>query len=80
VGLLVDGVWFDQWYDTKSTGGRFVRQVSMFRNWVTPDGAPGPTGAGGLRQNRAAITSTSRSRALGPTGRSSSASSNGSSR
>ena len=46
MGLLVDGVWFDQWYDTKSTGGRFVRQVSTFRNWVTPDGAPGPTGAG----------------------------------
>jgi putative glutathione S-transferase len=49
VGLLVDGVWFDQWYDTKSTGGRFVRQVSTFRNWVTPDGAPGPTGAGGFK-------------------------------
>jgi putative glutathione S-transferase len=49
VGLLVDGVWFDQWYDTKSTGGRFVRQGSTFRNWVTPDGAPGPTGAGGFK-------------------------------
>jgi len=49
VGLLVDGVWYDQWYDTKSTGGRFVRQVSTFRNWVTPDGAPGPTGAGGFK-------------------------------
>ena len=49
MGLLVDGVWFDQWYDTKSTGGRFVRQVSAFRNWVTPDGAPGPTGTGGFK-------------------------------
>ena len=49
MGLLVDGVWFDQWYDTKSTGGRFVRQASTFRNWVTPDGAPGPTGAGGFK-------------------------------
>ncbi|GAA4230024.1 putative glutathione S-transferase [Sagittula marina] len=28
--------------------GRFVRQVSSFRNWVTPDGAPGPTGDGGF--------------------------------
>lgn len=37
------------WYDTASSGGRFVRQVSAFRNWVTPDGAPGPTGRGGFR-------------------------------
>src|SRR6185312_17078815 len=37
------------WYDTSSTGGRFVRQSSTFRNWVTPDGAPGPTGAGGFK-------------------------------
>jgi putative glutathione S-transferase len=31
MGLLVDGVWQDQWYDTKSTGGRFVRKDSAFR-------------------------------------------------
>jgi glutathionyl-hydroquinone reductase len=49
VGLLVDGVWHDQWYDTESTGGRFVRQASTFRNWITPDGAPGPTGAEGFK-------------------------------
>jgi putative glutathione S-transferase len=48
MGLLVDGVWQDQWYDTKSTGGRFVRAPSRYRNWVTPDGAPGPTGEGGF--------------------------------
>lgn len=48
MGLLVDGVWQDQWYDTKSTGGRFVRKEAAFRNWVTPDGSPGPTGAGGF--------------------------------
>jgi putative glutathione S-transferase len=46
MGLLVEGVWRDQWYDTKSTGGRFVRQDSAFRNWITPDGSPGPTGEG----------------------------------
>jgi putative glutathione S-transferase len=34
--------------DTASTGGRFVRQASAFRNCVTPDGAPGPSGAGGF--------------------------------
>jgi len=48
MGLLIDGVWHDQWYDTKSTGGRFVRQDSQFRNWVTADGGPGPSGEGGF--------------------------------
>src|ERR1700692_4108954 len=49
MGLLVDGHWQDQWYDTTSTGGRFVRQDSAFRNWVTPDGSPGPSGVGGFK-------------------------------
>ncbi|MCK0209374.1 glutathione S-transferase family protein [Starkeya koreensis] len=48
MGLLVDGKWVDKWYDTKSTGGRFVRTVTSFRNWINPDGAPGPTGEGGF--------------------------------
>lgn len=48
MGLLVDGVWHDQWYDTKETGGRFVRKDAAYRNWVTPDGAPGPSGEGGF--------------------------------
>jgi putative glutathione S-transferase len=47
MGLLVDGVWRDRWYDT-SGDGRFKRQDSGFRNWVTPDGAGGPTGEGGF--------------------------------
>lgn len=49
MGLLVEGVWRDQWYDTAASGGRFVRKESAFRNWVTPDGAPGPTGRGGFK-------------------------------
>ncbi len=49
MGLLVDGVWHDRWYDTKKNKGRFVRKASQFRNWITPDGAPGPTGAGGFK-------------------------------
>ena len=49
MGLLIDGEWHDQWYDTKSTGGRFERKASSFRNWVTADGRPGPTGTGGFR-------------------------------
>ncbi len=49
MGLLVDGTWHDQWYDTSSTGGRFVRGDSQFRNWVRPDGSAGPTGEGGFK-------------------------------
>jgi putative glutathione S-transferase len=41
MGLLVDGTWTDQWYDTKSTGGRFVRQDAAFRNRITADGSSG---------------------------------------
>lgn len=40
MGLLVDGVWHDQWYDTSKTGGRFERSKSQFRDWVTRDGKP----------------------------------------
>ncbi len=39
MGLLVDGEWTDQWYETKSTGGRFVRKESTFRDWVRADGS-----------------------------------------
>lgn len=49
MGLLVNGVWQDQWYDTKSTGGRFVRNEAVFRNWITADGAAGPGGEGGFK-------------------------------
>ncbi len=48
MGQLVDGVWQDVWYDTKSSGGKFVRSTAGFRNWITPDGAPGPSGDGGF--------------------------------
>lgn len=49
MGLLVEGRWQDQWYDTKKSGGRFQRSESAFRNWVTADGAPGPAGKGGFK-------------------------------
>jgi putative glutathione S-transferase len=49
MGLLVNGQWQDRWYDTGSTGGRFVRKDAAFRNWVTVDGAPGPSGHGGFQ-------------------------------
>jgi putative glutathione S-transferase len=49
MGVLVDGKWQDQWYDTTKTGGRFVREDSAFRNWITADGSPGPSGTGGFK-------------------------------
>jgi glutathionyl-hydroquinone reductase len=52
MGMLVDGEWRDVWYDTASTGGRFERKPSSFRNWVTCDGSPGPTGTGGFPAER----------------------------
>ena len=39
MGLLVDGTWQDQWYDTKTSGGKFKRQESAFRNWIKADGS-----------------------------------------
>jgi putative glutathione S-transferase len=41
MGLLVEGKWRDEWYDTKSTGGKFVRAESGFRDRVTADGSSG---------------------------------------
>ncbi|QRM56306.1 glutathione S-transferase family protein [Sinorhizobium sp. BG8] len=49
MGMLVEGVWKDVWYDTKSTKGHFQRSAAQFRNWITADGAPGPTGEGGFK-------------------------------
>lgn len=49
MGLLVDGIWRNVWYDTKSTGGAFVRKAPSFRNWITADGSVGPSGAGGFK-------------------------------
>ncbi len=49
MGLLVDGVWQDTWYDTKSTGGKFQRSQAKFRNWLTADGSAGPSGIGDFK-------------------------------
>lgn len=48
MGLLVDGKWADQWYDTKKSGGKFVRSQAQFRNWITADGSAGPSGKAGF--------------------------------
>ena len=54
MGLLVNGVWTDQWYDTKSSGGRFVRKDAAFRNWLTADGTPVPPDLRATRANSSA--------------------------
>ncbi|WP_417728848.1 glutathione S-transferase family protein [Roseovarius sp.] len=48
--MLVDGKWMEKWQPVQKADerGRFVRQVSSFRSWITPDGRPGPTGEGGF--------------------------------
>ena len=49
--MLVNGKWTTDWQPVQKADeqGRFVRQVSSFRNWITPDGSAGPTGMGGFR-------------------------------
>lgn len=49
MGYLENGTWIDKWYDTESTGGKFVRSTAGFRNWITADGAAGPTGDAGFK-------------------------------
>ncbi|SMX40517.1 glutathione S-transferase family protein [Maliponia aquimaris] len=48
MGQLIEGRWDTGWYDTGKTGGAFVRSDSVWRNWITPDGTPGPSGEGGF--------------------------------
>lgn len=48
MGLLQQGKWVDQWYDTDNSGGEFRRQDSRFRNWLTANGEPGPNGEPGF--------------------------------
>ncbi len=49
MGLLVEGVWHDTGYGQDKHDGRFERDASAFRNWVTVDGAAGPSGEGGFK-------------------------------
>jgi putative glutathione S-transferase len=52
VGLLQEGKWVDRWYQTKETGGSFIRTSTSFRNWITPDGSPGPSGIGNFKAEK----------------------------
>ena len=67
MGLLQEGKWVNKWYDTKASNGHFVRKSSQFRNWITPDGAAGPTGAQGAA-NAVTITNNTSGYLLAATG------------
>lgn len=49
--MLVNGIWKENWQpvQAKDEMGRFIRQTSSFRHWITPDGAAGPTGDAGFK-------------------------------
>jgi putative glutathione S-transferase len=49
--MLVEGKWTADWHPVQASDakGGFVRQISGFRNWITPDGSAGPTGEGGFK-------------------------------
>ena len=52
MGLLQQGQWVDEWYDTKNSSGEFRRQDSRFRNWLTPNGETGPNGEPGFNAEK----------------------------
>src|SRR5690242_1901622 len=52
MGLLVDGIWRDEQHGERAPTGRFLRPATRFRNWVTEDGSPGPSGTGGFAAAR----------------------------
>ncbi|MGC0222188.1 glutathione S-transferase family protein [Pseudooceanicola nitratireducens] len=49
--MLVNGTWSKDWDPVQKSDekGRFVRQTSSFRSWITPDGSAGPTGDAGFK-------------------------------
>lgn len=52
MGLIIEGVWKDQWYDTDASEGEFIRENSRFRDWITEDGKPGPDSEKGYPPDR----------------------------
>ena len=52
MGLLQQGKWVDQWYETDNSGGAFRRQETRFRNWLTPNGEAGPNGEPGFKAEK----------------------------
>lgn len=52
--MLVNGIWSKEWQPVqdKDKDGRFIRQTSSFRNWITADGQAGPTGDAGFKAEK----------------------------
>ncbi|WP_372815506.1 glutathione S-transferase family protein [Psychrobacter sp.] len=52
--MLINGNWTENWQPVQAEDeqGRFIRQTSSFRNWITADGQPGPTGIGGFKAEK----------------------------
>src|SRR6185503_299263 len=50
MGFVVEGAWQD--VDMRTQGGQFIRKPTVFHNYVTTDGSPGPTGSGGFAAER----------------------------
>ena len=42
MGLLVEGVWRDEWYDTAASGGKFERPATSYRDWIEAGGRFSP--------------------------------------
>lgn len=55
--MLINGNWTENWQPVQAEDeqGRFIRQTSSFRNWITADGQAGPTGVGGFKAEKVAI-------------------------
>src|SRR6476661_4765503 len=52
MGVLVEGVWRDEQHGERAPTGRFLRPPTRFRNWITEDGRPAPTGTDGFAAAR----------------------------
>ena len=68
MGVMIEGVWHAG--EPKRTGkdGKFSRPETSFRNWITADGSPGPTGTGGFKAEAGVITFMSATHVRGRTG------------
>ena len=49
MGVMIDGVWHVEEPADRHQDGRFNHPDSVIRSWITPDGAPGPSGTGGFK-------------------------------
>jgi putative glutathione S-transferase len=52
MGVMIDGKWTQQDLVRNDSSGRFVRRDSIFRNWITSNGAPGPSGEPGFKAEK----------------------------